>query len=558
MGGQHDAGPNATPAWARLHDLAREVGATSIRSLQDADPQRPAHLSWSLGPLTLDLSRQRLTTAVLEALIELADQRRVGEVRDAMLAGARINTTEKRSVLHAALRLPSSASLIVDGSDVVTDVHGVLIRMSDFAERVRSGQWRGATDQAVTTVINIGIGGSDLGPRMATAALAAQSTQQVTIHYVSNVDPADLDRALRSSDPETTLIIVASKTFTTIETMSNARAARTWLVRSLGESAVAQHFVAVSTNLPEIQRFGIDPANAFGFWDWVGGRYSVGSAIGLSTMIAIGPGAFRELLAGMADLDRHFATAPAGENLPLLMGLAAVWNRDFLGIPTLAVLPYSEALARFPAYLQQLIMESNGKSVTADGSPVPCPTSPVVWGEPGTNGQHSFYQLLHQGTDVVACDIIIVGRATVGGHATTGMSTVLDDASVRAQQDILVANAIAQASVLARGRTADEVAAAGTPSDLVSHKVMPGNRPVTVLAVEDLDPRSLGMMIALYEHAVLVQAVIWGINAFDQWGVELGKGVALAVEESIVDPRAGADLDPSTQHSITWYRRLRP
>jgi glucose-6-phosphate isomerase len=406
---------------------------------------------------------------------------------------------------------------------------------------VRSGAWTGATGQTIASVVNIGIGGSDLGPAMAERALGAFAEPGITFHFVSNVDPTDIERALRDCDPARTLVIVASKTFTTLETMTNAQAARSWLVQALGDSAVDRHFAAVSTNEEAVRAFGIDPQNMFGFWDWVGGRYSMDSAVGLSTMIAIGPDGFAQMLEGFHAMDVHFATAPAESNLPMMMGLLGVWNRNFLHIPTTAVLPYSEYLSLLPAYLQQLTMESNGKSVRRDGSPVTYATGGIYWGEPGTNGQHSFYQLLHQGTDAVACDIVIVARSE-NPHGD--------------QQDMLVANALAQASVLSRGRTAAEVAADGTPAALVPHKVMPGNRPTTVIMIDRLDPYTLGSLVALYEHSVFVQGAVWGIDSFDQWGVELGKKVAMGILADLTG-HTTHPVDRATDASIALYRRLR-
>ena len=535
--------PTRTTAWADLSAHAERLQGTTIRSLVDADPDRPASLGLSAADVHLDASRQRVTGAVLESLLALARERGVMERRVAMLSGAHINVTEDRAVLHTALRQPAGSSLTVDGQDVAADVQEVLSRMSDFAESVRSGEWQGATGRRITAVVNVGIGGSDLGPAMAYTALRHFSDRGITFRFVSNVDPTDMSEAIRDLDPASTLFIVASKTFTTLETMTNAHAARAWLVAALGDAAVSRHFVAVSTNAQKVEEFGIDTANMFGFWDWVGGRYSMDSAIGLSTMIAIGANGFGELLAGFHAMDDHFATAPAEQNVPLLMGLLAVWNRNFLDIQTTAVLPYSQYLARFPAYLQQLTMESNGKSVRLDGARVDYDTGAIFWGEPGTNGQHSFYQLLHQGTSTVSCDIIVVART---------------DNPLTDQQDMLVANALAQASVLAMGRTAEEVAADGTPPDLVEHKVMPGNRPVTVITVERLTPFSLGSLIALYEHSVFVQGAIWGIDSFDQWGVELGKKVAMGI---LGDLRAGSAADPSldtpTRASMELYLSLR-
>jgi len=531
--------PTSTPAWARLRELASTTG--SIRELLEGDPSRPATLTTMACGLSLDLSRQRVDASRLEALLALYDQCGVVDRRDAMLAGAHINTTEDRAVLHTALRGSRSRSLVVDGQDVTVDVHEVLDRMGAFAEDVRNGQWRGATGERITAVVNIGIGGSDLGPAMAYQALRAFSDRTMEFRFVSNVDPTDISEAIRDLDPARTLFIVASKTFTTAETMANAEAARRWLVNALGPDAVSRHFVAVSTNAPAVAAFGIDLAHMFGFWDWVGGRYSMDSAIGLSTMVAIGPAHFGDLLMGFRAMDDHFATAPAAQSLPVLMGLIAVWNRDFLDIGTTAVLPYSQYLSRFPAYLQQLTMESNGKSVRADGSPIAYQTGAIYWGEPGTNGQHSFYQLLHQGTSTVANDIIVIARS----------ENPIDD-----MQDMLVANALAQAAVLSVGRTADEVEADGTPADLVAHKVMPGNRPVTVLMAPRLDPATLGSLVALYEHSVFVQGAIWGIDSFDQWGVELGKKVALGILEGF-DGAPMSAADPATRASVDEYRRLR-
>ena len=533
--------PTRTDAWRDLSRLAQELSDTTVRDLVDAPGDRTNAMTFTAAGIHLDASRQRVTSDVLGTLLALAGERGVLTRRDEMLAGVRINVTEDRSVLHTALRRPAGDSLEVDGVDVVSDVHAVLDRMGAFAEAVRSGAWRGATGQRITAVVNIGIGGSDLGPAMAYVALEAFSLRDIEFRFVSNVDPTDLAEALHGLEPATTMVIVASKTFTTLETMTNARAARQWLVDVLGEAAVERHFVAVSTNGQAVAEFGIDTANMFGFWDWVGGRYSMDSSIGLSTMIAVGADGFRRLLDGFHAMDAHFATASPEANVPLLMGLLSVWNRDFLGIETTAVLPYSQYLSRFPAYLQQLTMESNGKSVRLDGSPVSYQTGGIFWGEPGTNGQHSFYQLLHQGTSTVACDVIVVARS----------ENPLTD-----QQDMLVANALAQAAVLARGRTAAEVAADGTPDELVPHKVMPGNRPVSVLMVQRLDPFTLGALVALYEHSVFVQGAIWGIDSFDQWGVELGKKVAMGILGDLTGT-APARFDPATDHSIALYKDLR-
>ncbi len=527
------ANPSASPAWATLTASAAVV--PDIRSLLDADPERPIRSTVSAAGITLDYSRQRITPEALDSLITLADQQGVFTRRAAMFAGEHINVTEDRAVLHTALRLPREATLVVDGVDVVAEVHEVLDRMGSFAKAVRNGDWRGATGKRINAVVNIGIGGSDLGPAMAYEALRNYSKREMTFRFVSNVDPTDLSEAICDLDPARTLFVIASKTFSTLETMTNGQAARSWLVAALGEKAVAKHFVAVSTNSELVHAFGIDRANMFGFWDWVGGRYSMDAAIGLSTMIAIGPKGFAAMLAGFHAMDTHFATEPAARNLPVLMGLLAVWNRNFLDINTNAVLPYSQYLSRFPAYLQQLTMESNGKSIRLDGSAVTYETGAIVWGEPGTNGQHSFYQLIHQGTSPVACDIIVIAQS---------------DNPLGDQQNILIANALAQAAVLSRGRTLDEVTSDGTEAALAPHKVMPGNRPTTVLSASQLDPFTLGALIALYEHSVFVQGALWGINSFDQWGVELGKKVALGILSVINGQGDAASLDAATRHSI--------
>jgi glucose-6-phosphate isomerase len=533
--------PTRTSAWADLLGHAERLSSTTIRDLVSSEAGRPERFTVEAAGVHLDASRQRVDSLVRDSLLRLAAECRVLDRRDAMLRGDHINVTEDRAVLHTALRRPSDEVLTVDGVDVVAEVHEVLSRMGVFAESVRDGSWRGATGERITAVVNIGIGGSDLGPAMAHVALEAFSTRHITFRFVSNVDPTDISEALRDLDPARTLVIVASKTFTTLETMTNAQAARAWVVAALGEESVERHFVAVSTNAEKVAEFGIDTANMFGFWDWVGGRYSMDSSIGLSTMIAIGAEGYSRLLAGFHAMDDHFATAAPEENVPLLMGLLSVWNRDFLGIETTAVLPYSQYLSRFPAYLQQLTMESNGKSVRLDGTPVTYQTGAIFWGEPGTNGQHSFYQLLHQGTSTVACDVIVVARSE---NPRTD------------QQDMLVANALAQAAVLALGRTAEEVAADGTPPALVPHKVMPGNRPVSLLMVERLDPFTLGALVALYEHSVFVQGAVWGIDSFDQWGVELGKKVAMGILGDLTGS-APASFDAATDHSIALYTSLR-
>ena len=528
--------PANTPAWMDLVAHSARLSATTIGDLVDADPDRSRWLGHEAAGVHFDASRQRVDRATVDSLLELAQQRGVLSGRDRMLAGDHINRTEDRAVLHTALRTPRGSQLIVDGTDVVGDVHRVLERMASFAGQIRSGEWKGSTGVPISAVVNIGIGGSDLGPAMAYTALRAFCIDGLTFRFVSNVDPTDLAEALRDLTPETTLFIVASKTFTTLETMTNAQAARQWVTSALGVGAVARHFVAVSTNSERVADFGIDLDNMFGFWDWVG-------AIGLSTMIAIGSENFSEMLSGAHDMDQHFASADPAENVPLLMGLIAVWNRDFLEIPTTAVLPYSQYLSRFPAYLQQLTMESNGKCVRVDGSRVDYNTGAIYWGEPGTNGQHSFFQLLHQGTSTIASDIIIVARS---------------ENPQANQQDMLVANALAQASVLSMGRNADQVLADGTTDSLVPHKVMPGNRPVTILSAQRLTPRTLGALIALYEHSTFVQGWIWGIDSFDQWGVELGKKVAMGILQDITDgTSADANLDSPTQASVAQYLRWR-
>ncbi len=525
--------PTANPIWAKLTAAAAVV--PDIRALLDADQDRPMRSTVSAAGITLDFARQRITPESLAALIELADQQGVFVRRAAMFAGEHINVTEDRAVLHTALRLPRGSSLVVDGVDTAAEVHQVLDRMGNFAKAVRSGKWRGATGKCITAVVNIGIGGSDLGPAMAYEALRAYSKRSMTFRFVSNVDPTDISEAIGDLDPARTLFVIASKTFSTLETMTNGRAARSWLVDALGEQAVSKHFVAVSSNSELVEAFGIDHENMFGFWDWVGGRYSMDAAIGLSTMIAVGPKGFASMLAGFHAMDKHFETEPAHRNLPVIMGLLAVWNRDFLNISTNAVLPYSQYLSRFPAYLQQLTMESNGKAVRLDGTPVTYQTGAIVWGEPGTNGQHSFYQLIHQGTSPVACDIIVVAQS----------GNPLGD-----QQIMLIANALAQAAVLARGRTLAEVTADGTDLALAPHKVMPGNRPTSVISTARLDPFSLGALIALYEHSVFVQGALWGINSFDQWGVELGKKVALGILAVMEGQAEPSSVDSATVHSI--------
>ena len=534
-----------SPAWhalARHFDAIREL---HLRELFAEDPGRVARLSFEAAGIHADLSKHRVTDETVRLLLGLAEDRAIVECRDAMFRGERINRTENRAVLHVALRMPRERSLLLDGRDVVREVHEVVDRMAALAERVRSGEWRGHTGRRIRAVVNIGIGGSDLGPAMAYGALRAYSDRALTVRFVSNVDATDLVEALHDLDPAETLVIVSSKTFTTVETLTNARSVRQWLLDGLGgdEAAVAKHVVAVSTNREGVAAFGIDPENAFGFWDWVGGRYSMDSAVGLSTMIAIGPQAFRELLAGFHALDRHFVEAPLERNLPVLMGLLGVWYRDFFGAATHAVLPYEQYLARFPAYLQQLVMESNGKRVTPDGTAVAVDTSPVVWGEPGTNGQHSFYQLLHQGTALVPVDIVAFASSLhpLGEH-----------------HDLLLANALAQAQALAFGRTAVELRAAGVPDALVPQKETPGHRPSTFLLLERLTPFALGSLVALYEHVVFTQGVVWGIDSFDQWGVELGKELAQRLVPVVSgEPDDRADVDPSTAALVEQIKRLR-
>ena len=533
--------PSRTEAWARLLELAPGMRERHLRALFAEEPDRGPAWTLEAAGLRVDFSKQRVTHEVMDLLHELARDQGVLARRDAMFSGGHINTTEDRAVLHTALRLPPGASLHVDGSDVAGEVHDVLARMADFSDRVRAGEWTGATGKRIRNVINIGIGGSDLGPAMAYEALRYYSDRDMTFRFVSNVDPTDITEALLGLDPEQTLFIVASKTFGTQETLTNAKAARQWVVGALGEGAVSRHFVAVSTNAERVAAFGIDTDNMFGFWDWVGGRYSMDSAIGLSTMIAIGPQRFQELLDGFHAMDQHFLHAEPATNLPLRMGLIAVWNRDFLDIPTNAVLPYAQFLARFPAYLQQLTMESNGKSVRLDGAHVNYNTGAIYWGEPGTNGQHSFYQLLHQGTEIVSCDFVLFAQT---------LEPVFD------MQDMLAANALAQAAVLAFGRSAEEVRADGTPEDLVAHKVMPGNRPSTFILAARLEPHALGALIALYEHSVFVQGAIWGIDSFDQWGVELGKQMANSILPDLQDADRPLDRDSSTDALIRAYQAM--
>jgi glucose-6-phosphate isomerase len=533
----------ARPAWKALAAHHATLQEVHLRDLFAADPARGERLTAEAAGLYLDYAKQRVTDETMRLLVALAEEADLAGRIAAMFRGDKINVTENRAVLHTALRAPRGTSVLVDGKDVVPAVHDVLDRMAGFAERVREGTWTGHTGRPIRNVVNVGIGGSDLGPVMAYEALRAYSDRTRVFRFVSNVDGTDFAEATRDLDPAETLFIVASKTFTTLETMTNARTAREWCLRGLAgdATAVAKHFVAVSTNVAEVAKFGIDPANMFEFWDWVGGRYSMGSAIGLATMIAIGPEHFRAMLGGFREMDEHFRTAPFARNLPVLMGLLAVWYADFFGAQTAAVLPYDQYLRRFPAYLQQLAMESNGKRVTIEGAPVGCDTSAVYWGEAGTNGQHSFYQLLHQGTRLVPCDFVAFGQSLnpLGAH-----------------HDLLVANVIAQGEALAFGKTADEAKAEGVPERLVPHRTFEGNRPSNTLLLERLTPAALGSLVALYEHSVFTQAVIWNVNPFDQWGVELGKALATRIAAEL-GSAAEPVHDSSTNALIRRYRKLK-
>jgi glucose-6-phosphate isomerase len=532
------------PEWKALTDHARALASTHLRTLFAEDPARGERLVAEGAGLYLDYSKNRVTDETVGLLLALADSSGLRERIDAMFAGEKINVTEGRAVLHVALRAPRDASILVDGTNVVPAVHETLDRMSNFAGRVRGGAWTGHTGQRIRNVVNIGIGGSDLGPVMAYEALRHESDREMTFRFVSNVDGTDLAEATRDLDPAETLFIISSKTFTTIETMTNARSARAWALARLGdERAVARHFVAVSTNAAEVEKFGIDLANMFGFWDWVGGRYSVDSAIGLSLMVAIGPERFREFLDGFHAMDEHFRTAPFDRNLPVLMGLIGLWYDDFFGAETIAILPYDHYLARFPAYLQQLDMESNGKHVTLSGDPVDYQTGPVVWGQPGTNGQHAFYQLIHQGTKIIPADFI-------------GFTETLNP--LDGHHDLLMANLFAQTEALAFGKTPDEVRAEGVPEVQVAHRTFEGNRPTNTILADRLTPRLLGSLIALYEHKVFVQGTIWNINSFDQWGVELGKALAVRIGgELAATDEPDLDHDRSTNALIRRYRSLR-
>jgi glucose-6-phosphate isomerase len=521
------------------------VQGLHLRKLFATDPKRGERMTATAAGLFLDYSKNRVTSETLKLLFKLAEESGLRAWIAAMFGGEKINVTENRAVLHVALRAPQGASIVVDGKNVVPEVHAVLDKMTGFANRVRSGAWVGHTGKRIRNVVNIGIGGSDLGPVMAYEALKHYSERGLTFRFVSNVDGIDFVEATHDLDPAETLFIVSSKTFTTLETMTNAQSAREWLVKALGgdDQAVAKHFVAVSTNAGKVSAFGIDTANMFGFWDWVGGRYSMDSAIGLSTMLAIGPDNFLAMLDGFHQMDEHFRTAPFEKNLPVLMGLLSVWNNDFLGAHTVAVLPYEQYLKRFPAYLQQLTMESNGKHVTLDGKTVGCQTGPIYWGEPGTNGQHSFYQLIHQGTRLIPCDFIAFA------HPLTPLGR---------HHDILLANVFAQAEALAFGKTSAEVKAEGTADSLVPHRVFEGNRPSNVLLADRLTPEVLGKLVALYEHSVFTQGAIWNINSFDQWGVELGKALAQRIMpelESKATPRL--KHDSSTNNLIRRYRKMK-
>ncbi len=531
-------------AWQELKRHHAEIAGQHLREMFAADPGRGERLTAEAAGLYLDYSKNRVTDETMRLLVELAAESGVAERRDAMFRGEHINVSEDRAVLHVALRMPRDVSLVVDGADVVAQVHEVLDRMADFSNRVRSGEWRGYTGKRIRNVINVGIGGSDLGPVMAYEALRDYATRDITFRFVSNVDSTDFVEATRDLNADETLFIISSKTFGTLETLTNATSARDWVVSALGsQDAVAKHFVAVSTNAERVAKFGIDTANMFEFWDWVGGRYSMDSAIGLSTMVAIGPEGFGEMLAGFHEMDEHFRTAPLERNLPVLMGLLAVWYRDFFGLQSYGVMPYDQYLKRFPAYLQQLTMESNGKHVTLAGQHVDYDTGAVFWGEPGTNGQHSFYQLIHQGTTIIPVDLIGFGKSLN---------------PLRDHHDILSSNVFAQAQALAFGKTEAEVRAEGTPENVVPHRVMEGNRPSNVLLAEILTPRILGTLVALYEHSVFTQGAIWDIDSFDQWGVELGKVLAVKIIpelSSTTEPQL--DHDSSTNALIRKYRELK-
>lgn len=539
---------SSAPQWQKLSDHHGEVGAAHLRELFATDPDRGSDLTVTAADLYIDYSKHRITRATIDLLLDLARSAGLEHHRDALFTGAHINTTEDRAVLHTALRAHPETALIVDGQDVIGDVHAVLDRMGEFTDRVRSGAWRGATGEPIRTVVNIGIGGSDLGPAMAYRALRHYADGPA-VRFVSNIDPTDLLSNLTDLEPHTTLFVVVSKTFSTLETMANASAARLWITGALGEDAVSRHFVAVSTDIERVTAFGITADNVFGFWGWVGGRYSVGSAVGLSVMIGIGRERFTEFLGGMRAVDDHFRTAPLESNAPAILGMLGVWYSSFFGAESRAVLPYANDLARFPAYLQQLTMESNGKSVRADGTPVRTATGEIFWGEPGTNGQHAFHQLLHQGTRLVPVDFLGFAEPVEDLPTLDGFGSM---------HGILIANLFAQSKVLAFGRTEEEVAEDDIPAELVAHKVMPGNRPSTTIIGSKLTPSTLGQLIALYEHQVFVQGVVWSINSFDQWGVELGKTSALELGRALVSPQPPQSTgDSSTDGLVRTYRRAR-
>ena len=534
-----------SPAWRALEAHHREIRDVHLRTLFADDPQRGEHMTAEAAGIYFDYSKNRITRDTLKLLLDLANAVGLRDRIDAMFQGEKINVSERRAVLHVALRAPRGASFVVDGENVVPEVHAVLDRMAEFADRIRSGAWKGHTGKRIRNVVNIGIGGSDLGPVMAYEALKHYSDRAMTFRFVSNVDATDIAEAVRDLDAAETLFIVSSKTFTTLETMTNARAARAWSLAGLGgdEKAVARHFVAASTNAAEVTKFGIDTDEMFPFWDWVGGRYSMDSAIGLSTMIAIGPDNFRAMLDGFHEMDEHFRTAPFERNLPVLMGLLAVWYNDFFGAHTVGVFPYEQYLKRFPAYLQQLTMESNGKHVTLDGDRVACNTGPIYWGEPGTNGQHSFYQLIHQGTRLIPCDFIAFAQSL------NPLGT---------QHDMLLANVLAQGEALAFGKTPEEVRAEGSPEWLVPHRTFEGNRPSNTILLQRLTPAALGKLVALYEHSVFTQGAVWHVDSFDQWGVELGKVLALRIIPELdgtTEPKLGHDS--STNSLIRRYRKLK-
>jgi glucose-6-phosphate isomerase len=535
----------AKTAWKNLAAHFKKIGDTHLRQLFADDSDRGKRLTKEAVGLYFDYSKNRVTDETLSLLLDLAKESGLADRIKAMFAGEKINITENRAVLHVALRAPRDASIVVDGENVVPKVHAVLDQMSAFANKIRSGEWKGHTGKRIRNVINVGIGGSDLGPVMAYEALRFYSERSMTFRFVSNVDGTDFAEAVRDLDPAETLFVISSKTFTTLETMTNARTARQWTLDGLGgdEKSIAKHFVAVSTNKAEVEKFGIDTANMFEFWDWVGGRYSLPSAIGLSTMVAIGPENFRAMLGGYHTMDEHFRTTPFENNLPVLMGLLSLWYNDFFGAETVAVLPYEQYLKRFPAYLQQLTMESNGKHVTLEGKQVAHATGPIYWGEPGTNGQHSFYQLIHQGTRLIPCDFIAFGQPLnpLGRH-----------------HDLLIANVCAQTEALAFGKTEEQVRAEGTPEKLIPHRVFEGNRPSNTILAARLNPETLGKLIALYEHSVFTQGVIWNIDSFDQWGVELGKVLAQRIVPELESKEAPAlHHDSSTNQVITYYRKLK-